>query len=327
MISTSAPLCTLLSALSFLQGAPADPPPRPVSAPSGGGVVAVGGGKMPDRIYRRMLELTGKPQPKVLILPLATSEPEKSGPAVDLRFRENGAQNVEWKFFTRKDAPSAEVAAAIGKCDVLFFPGGDQKKILEVLRGTPAQAAVSEVLRRGGVVGGTSAGCEVLGDLSLTGSGNTRTDLAVQGATEVEPGLSLIPGVVFDQHFLKRSRFLRLLGATLDSGRHVGIGVDESTAVVLPHGTRQIEVIGERQVTVVRLDEESSRAPAEPGDLARASGVRLHLLTEGDRYDIDLDRVHFAPTAMRAPARAEERAAEAESGSASAPAAKTRAQR
>ena len=318
------PILSLVLAGLAAQGAPGPatrPAPLPESAPGPqspspqsstsqsstsqssisqcGGVVAIGGGKLPDAIYRRILDLTGSGDPNILILPLATAEPDVAGPRTEQRFRENGAQRVDWKTFRRADANETKLLDAIAGAHVVFFPGGDQKRILEALRGTDAAKAIRDVLSRGGVIGGTSAGCEVLGDLSLTGP--ARTDLAVLGSTEVEPGLAFVPGVVFDQHFLRRSRFLRLLSATLDAPKKVGIGVDESTAVVLPHGTRTIEVLGERQVTIFRLGDDTRAQSGARGDLARTSNLRLHLLAAGDRYDLDRDLVTFSKNPSPAP--------------------------
>lgn len=267
---------------------------------AGGGIVAIGGGKLPDRIYKKILQLSGRTTPSVLILPLATSDPTGSATRTEVRFRENGATRVDWVNFAREDASKTEILEKIRSANIVYFPGGDQKKILQTIRDTPAERAVRDVLAKGGVVGGTSAGCEVLGDLSLTG--RARLDLAVANTTETEPGLALVTGVVFDQHFLRRGRFLRLLSATIDAERKMGIGVDESTAAVFPHGTRRMEVVGERQVTVFRRGDDTKTAPANRGDFTRAAALRLHILAEGDAYDLDKDVVTLAPNTVGAPA-------------------------
>lgn len=266
---------------------------------SSGGIVAVGGGKLPDRIYGRILALSGRNDPRVLILPLATAEPDVAGSKTEQRFRACGARTVDWVHFRRADADTSSLVERIRAANIVYFPGGDQKRLLETVRGTASAHALHDVVAKGGVVAGTSAGCEVLGDLSLTGV--ARLDLAVTRATEVETGLGLVPGVVFDQHFLRRGRFLRLLSATLDAPKKIGIGIDESTAAVFPHGTRSFEVVGERQVTVFRVVEGSTTAPAKPGELARASHVQLHLLAEGDVYDLDRNVASFGSKPVAAP--------------------------
>ena len=66
---------------------------------------------------------------------------------------------------------------------------------------------------------------------------------ATVGATKTVPGLGLWPGVIVDQHFLKRQRHSRLLSLGLEHPSLVGVGIDEDTAVVVS-GSR-FEVLGE----------------------------------------------------------------------------------
>ncbi|MFN0207004.1 MAG: cyanophycinase [Planctomycetota bacterium] len=281
--------------------------------PAAGGIVAIGGGTLPDRIYKKILALSGRKEPRVLILPLATSEPEASGVKAANRFRECGATHVDWKHFKREQAEDNNILDPIRNANIIYFPGGDQKRILEIVKNTSAESAIRDVLSKGGVVGGTSAGCEVLGDLSLTGK--SRLDLAVLGASEVEPGLGLMNGVLFDQHFLRRGRFVRLVSGTLDNEKKIGIGVDESTAVLLANGSRNIEIVGDRQVIIIRTAADSTKAAGKTGDLARASNLKLHILAEGDRYHLDRDEVFFADDVRLAPPEVREIAEKVESTS------------
>lgn len=302
MYKIAASFLLLTAAFALAQGpAPGETRDEELTTkPAGGGVVAVGGGTLPDRIYKRILDLSGRKNPRILILPLATAEPDTAGSKTALRFKECGGPAAEYVYFQRDGASKPELLDKIRDANIVYFPGGDQKRILEIVKDTPAENAIRDVLAKGGVVGGTSAGCEVLGDLSLTGK--SRLDLAVVGSSGVEPGLSLVSGVLFDQHFLRRGRFLRLLSATLDAKKKIGVGVDESTAAVFPHGTRTLEVIGERQVTIFRIVETTKTALGESGDFARAANVNLHILAEGDRYELDRDRAILKEEAVKAPA-------------------------
>ena len=69
--------------------------------------------------------------------------------------------------------------------------------------------------------------------MMITGGGD-HTVLDGQ-KVEVRAGLGLLPGVILDQHFLKRQRQNRLFGLVLDHPRLLGVGVDEGTA--LPSAT------------------------------------------------------------------------------------------
>jgi cyanophycinase len=61
-------------------------------------------------------------------------------------------------------------------------------------------------------------------------------------------GLGLITNIIIDQHFVKRARNNRLLTAIMEYPNHTGIGIDESTAILVKEG--KAEVIGDSQVLV-----------------------------------------------------------------------------
>jgi cyanophycinase len=121
-------------------------------------------------------------------------------------------------------------------------------------------------MKRGGVIGGTSAGAAVMSELMIEG-GTVRARTA--------PGFGWLPGFVADQHFLKRNRADRLIGLLADHPGFVGLGIDEATAAVVRG--RQVSVIGESYVTVV-LSASSNRPTSvqvlKPGEQADLFALR-----------------------------------------------------
>jgi cyanophycinase len=105
------------------------------------------------------------------------------------------------------------------------------------------------------------------------------------------PGLGLIDDVVIDSHFAERGRMGRLIGAVMQNPRNLGIGIDESTAIVVTRGKR-FEVVGPGAVYVVDgagitysgLSEEHAEGIVPVHD------VRLHVLGEGDCFDLEARR-------------------------------------
>ena len=81
------------------------------------------------------------------------------------------------------------------------------------------------------VSGGTSAGAAILSKVMVTVEGDVKR--VTIGTTITAPGLGLWPGVIVDQHFLARQRTSRLVSAVLDHPALVGIGIDDSTAVIV----------------------------------------------------------------------------------------------
>ena len=128
----------------------------------------------------------------------------------------------------------------------------------------------------GAVVAGTSAGAAVMTKVMITGDADLKNIMA--GATVTRDGLGHWPEAIVDQHFLQRQRNNRLVSAVLDRPSLVGVGIDESTAVVV-RGS-EIEVVGKSTVVVV----DARRATLQEtttGAVSAGTGLTLHVLRAG----------------------------------------------
>lgn len=101
------------------------------------------------------------------------------------------------------------------------------------------------------------------------------------------PGLGLIRGVVIDSHFAARGRFGRLLGAVAENPKNVGLGIDENTAIEVTAdavftvlGTGAVHVINGSGINYSSLSEKHVEG------IVSIFGVKLHVLAEGDRFDL-----------------------------------------
>lgn len=220
-------------------------------------LVIVGGGKLNDAIYRELLSLSPAENPRVLAIPHAARPPDraKSGQkSVDV-FRRLGVQQVEVLDLSNP----AAARAAIERADVIWMSGGLQTLLMAAL----GEAGVVDTLRarvKAGVpIGGTSAGAAVMSHLMISG-----TDRGSSGA-EMKPrfarGLGFWPEVIVDQHFSQRSRMPRLRAAVRQHPQHVGLGIDEDTAVV--YDGRIFYVVGEHTVTVLRASGPEASSPMQ----------------------------------------------------------------
>ena len=146
--------------------------------------------------------------------------------------------------------------------DGVFLRGGDQWQYVTLWRGTLVEQAIREVYWRGGVVGGTSAGEAVLGEIvfdarttSVAPRTALRTPLAA-GITLTDDFLLLGPGFIADSHFFERGRLGRLPAFLAlykqQKGREIaGVGIDANTSLAIgPDGTG--EVMGSGTVTLLR---------------------------------------------------------------------------
>jgi cyanophycinase len=251
--------------------------PPDVAAPRPGALLAVGGGELPPALAARALELAGGPEARLLILPQASERPEAGAESLAF-WRAQGAQDARVLDLADPARARAEIAAA----DLLWIGGGDQNRFMEALGAAGTIESVRARWRAGAVVGGTSAGAAVLSGAMIVGGETADLTGVRAGGTALAEGLGLWPGTIVDQHFFERQRFNRLLAAVLDRPTLVGVGIGESTAVIV-HADGRCEVLGAGSVMVLDAREAATRS-VEPAALRTARGITLDLHRDGDRF-------------------------------------------
>jgi cyanophycinase len=261
----------LLLTLALLGAAPE--PPK-------GTLVIAGGGPTVAEISSRALALAGgKEKAQVLIIPFASSQPDAGQPTRRM-WLGAGVPRDQVTILDLKDKKAA--LAAIQKADLIWISGGSQSRLMRILREGGVVDAIRERYRQGATVGGTSAGAAVMSLAMVTGRDSM--DRITADSTQMAEGLGLWPDVIVDEHYVRRRRFTRLLSAVLNHPELVGIGIDESTAVVA--AGRTFEVIGRSSVVVIDA-RKTVRHRAQDGDLRTAANVLVHVLKAGMRYDLD----------------------------------------
>ncbi|HUE77903.1 MAG TPA: cyanophycinase [Longimicrobiales bacterium] len=266
------------------QSGPADP---------AGPLFIVGGGRQPDALVARFVELAGGPgMARIAVIPLASSVPDEAGLGKTEHFREFGAES-----FVLLTAPDqADDAAVLERLDGatgIWFTGGDQSRITAALDGTSLLGRIRARNAAGVAIGGTSAGAAIMSPLMITGNqalpgedtlgyhGDTFARIA-RNVIEVVPGFGLLPGVIVDQHFVRRERHNRLLSAVLERPDHIGVGIDESTALeATPGGTWRVHGAS----VVVIYDARGAIVSDEGAPALGAGGIVMHLLPAGSTYD------------------------------------------
>jgi cyanophycinase len=235
------------------------------------------------------------------VLVLGVSEPDTR---IENVFLEHGAASVTHLSVREGEADREEVYEAITAADIIWIRGGAQSNYVRWWKGTRTEQAIRDVYDRGGVVGGTSAGCAILGEVifdALEGSLTARQALADPyhiNVTLTDDFLQLTPGVLFDSHFTERGRLGRLvtmMGRDREASCRdvLGIGVDYRTALcVYPDFTA--EVRGEGSVTILQA-EETSQVRVEPSRPPVFTSLRYDQLTEGYRYDLVTRQVLSRP--------------------------------
>jgi cyanophycinase len=219
---------------SALERGLANFPPRelPPAKVESGSLVIVGGGRLPAEITSKFIELAGGPSAPIVVLPIAAGDTLQGDEAGDTRlFERAGAKNVRsLRGRSREEVESAEFAAALQDAKGVWFGGGRQWRFVDAYMGTKAEELLRDVLRRGGVIGGSSAGASIQAQYMVRGSPLGNSDMMADG---YERGLGFLPAAAVDQHFTQRRRQADMTQVMRRYPQLLGIGIDEGTALVV----------------------------------------------------------------------------------------------
>jgi cyanophycinase len=249
-----------------------------------GRLLIIGGGE--DRccgtgVLERFVELSGGGQARITLVTTATGMPDEVHAEYEQVFRKLGVEQTrELRLRGRADADSDAAATALRESTGVFFSGGDQSRILALV-GSRANDILRDQLGRGLVVAGTSAGATAMGRTMILGGEGPEVSAAT---VRTGPGLGLAPRLLIDMHFAERGRLPRLLSAVALDPDHLGVGIDENTAILVDGDT--FEVLGTGVATVA--DGERSTVVHAAGDCDPITlfDVRLHLMPAGCVFDI-----------------------------------------
>jgi cyanophycinase len=221
-------------------------------------LVLFGGGKFPEAGVKRFVAYAGGEKSRILVIPWA-SERSPTEVLNDMKADMTMFPELTYELAppakemgTRRDEFLKQLDAAGG----VFFSGGDQVRITEVLKDKVVYDAIHQRYNKGKAFAGTSAGTAVMSQTMITGNGNF--EVIAQGAAETASGLGFVNSIVLDQHFIKRQRLNRLMSVLLTSTERCGLGVDEKAAVSLENG-RQAEVLGTDSVILACRSGETDR--------------------------------------------------------------------
>jgi cyanophycinase len=272
------------------QGTVVEEAPESVALPeTHGQLIIIGGAEDKEgecKILREFVRRAGGLQARVAVMTVATGLPGEVGAQYIDIFRRLGVEEVNVVDTDRReDASDPKAIEAIQKATGVFFTGGNQARITDLLKDTELDAALHKRFAEGVVIARTSAGAAMTPDMMIV-EGEAETNPRPEVA-RMDRGMGFLPGVVIDQHFAQRGRLGRLLSAVAQQPVFIGFGIDENTAIAI-NGS-ELEVIGEGAVTVVDVanlthNNVDDLLKDEPMALC---GVKLHILPDGYRFDLN----------------------------------------
>jgi len=249
--------------------------------PDKGTLMVIGGGAS-DIFSTKFMELVGGPDAPIVVIPTAiTSDSLK---AEDLErfkksFIDKGFKNVTVLHTRdREMANSKDFVKPIKNAAGIWFSGGRQWRHADSYLNTRTHKAFFELLEKGGVIAGSSAGATIQG--SYLARGDTQKNTIMMG--DHEEGLGFITNVAIDQHLFARNRQFDMFEILENRPELLGIGLDEDTGIIVQGD--QFTVFGNSYVAIY----DGTRWSAERDTIYKLPhGSRdFYLLNEGKRYDM-----------------------------------------
>ena len=269
-VKSAVRMATVLGLALAVSDGPSAQTATAVVGPPAGTLVVVGGGLRDPAILGRFVGLAGGPDAPIVVIPTAGGSETYDQSYLGLQpFRDLGATDLRVLHTTDRDVANSEsFVAPLRRARGVWFPGGRQWRLADAYLDTAVQEALRDVLRRGGVVGGSSAGATILG--SYLARGDSATNTIMMGDHVV--GFGFLRDTAIDQHLLRRNRQFDLISVVEAHPELLGIGLDEDTAIVVRGD--EFEVIGRSYVAIY--------------DHARQldSGGQFYFLEAGDRFDL-----------------------------------------
>lgn len=246
-----------------------------VVGPANGTLLVVGGGQQGPELYKAFIDAAGGPEALIVDIPTAGGDtaypPDWRGTN---GLKGAGAKNVVVLHSNpnRKDlANSDSFVNILKRAGGVWYEGGRQYRLVDSYGGTRTEAEIMNVLRRGGIVGGSSAGASILGSFMVRGAPSN--DNAIMEYPGYTNGFGYLRNTGVDQHVVARMRLPDVADSLVP--RHPNmlfISEDEGTAWKITGDFA--EIIGRNKAFVYNGND-----PNDPGK-------PFLTLFPGDRYDL-----------------------------------------
>lgn len=245
-----------------------------------GSLIVIGGGRLNQTIMDEFKTLAGGENAKIVVIPTANViNNQIDSSRIKATFENYGFKNISILHTSDpKEANKASFVQPIKEATGIFFTGGRQWRIADGFLNTKAHDEMFKLLDRGGVIAGSSAGATIQG--SYLARGDSKNNQIMMG--DHEEGLGFISNIAIDQHVIARNRQFDMFSILKNKPELLGIGIDESTAIVVKGGS--FKVIGESYVIMY----DNSFWSREGSDLKELpqNNELFYYLRSGDHYNL-----------------------------------------
>ncbi|MCW5517674.1 cyanophycinase [Muriicola sp. Z0-33] len=250
-----------------------------------------------EGILAHIVRLAGGENPKIVVIPTASSIPLEVGRNYRDAFTKLGCTDIHvLDIRSKQDAEADSSINLVASADCIMFSGGDQSKISKFIGNTSLHALLIDRYHKEEdfVIAGTSAGAMVMAKEMI--AGGSSTEAFIKGAVHMYEGLGLLPEVVIDTHFIRRGRFGRQSEAVAKFPHLLGIGLAEDTGLIIKKG-KEMEVIGSGMIIVFDAHNltHNNEKILQEGTPMTMTNLVVHVLSNGDKYNIETREVKVLP--------------------------------
>lgn len=232
----------------------------------------------------------------IVVIPTASSIPDKVGDNYIMAFRKLGCENIKVLNITeRNQCEDPEFMKWIEKADCVMFSGGNQSKIIDKIGNTKIHEILTDrFVNESFVIAGTSAGAMAMSKEMV--AGGSSTEALYKGAVNMRDGMGFISELIIDSHFIRRGRFGRLAEAVAKYPRLLGVGLAEDTGLIIKN-CNEFKVIGSGMVILFdggKLTHNNEEILPE-GTPLTISNLVVHILSNSDHFTVDQRKIEILP--------------------------------
>lgn len=243
-------------------------------------------------LYSEQFEILSwllKGRKKVEIITTASNYPKEIKREYQRAFNIIGIHNTGFIPITNRDeAGLSEYIERIENANAIFFSGGDQSRLSDILGGTPLIKVISRRYYEDEdlVVAGTSAGAMVMSKIMISRGG--LNEVVFRHDLEMSTGFGWLKHCIIDSHFIKRGRFGRLAHAVIINPGQLGIGLGEDTALIVKNG-KDTECVGSGVVVLIDNTNMGQSNISEVDDECGVfvENLTVHMMVKGCRFNLE----------------------------------------
>jgi len=231
----------------------------PEYGPAKGTLIIIGGGNANGTgIMEKFIELAGGAENgKFVVFPTNNGNRDRDGKLIDydpetvLRPWKGGTRNLKNVVMMHtadpKVADTEEFVKPLLDATGVWFDGGRQWNMVDSYLGTRTEREIRNVLARGGVTAGSSAGATIQSDYLVRGD-TSGPNVMMTEEPNHQHGFALLRHSAIDQHINTRNRWDDLIPVIKKYPEYLGIGLSEGTAIIVTGD--KFEVMGKWKVAV-----------------------------------------------------------------------------